>query len=401
MPMFAELFAKIRFANPDASDVVILSSHDYWIRKLVLKEMPCTTLALHPEGLCITPALIARTLLRLRLIKWQQIGKRGSLKDLARQTYLQYLLACLDQAKAKVVLTFIDNSVIFQKLSRMDHKRTYIAIQNGARTLACVRDSLPKPPHPLSTISMTNLFCFGQRDVELFARHGHKVDNPLPAGSLIGGYYKSVVSTATTEPKFDLCLISQWHNHFFEEMAGDGFPACAARRTSAGMHGLNSFLLRLLKETGLSLVICPRNDDIAEREYYKSLFGDRVQLVEADRENFSTYRAIEQSRLAIALNSTTLSEVFAWGQKTLWCNVPNDEHYEMPEAGISYFAGDDYSAFKERVLMLLKMPRDEYEKLTREKARYINQYDPANPPHEIIRMAVIKALSGSDQSTSC
>ena len=68
---------------------------------------------------------------------------------------------------------------------------------------------------------MTNFFCFGQRDVDLFNAHGHKVDVYLPVGSLLGGYYKAIVSAPVAKLKFDLCLISQWHGHFFEKIVGD------------------------------------------------------------------------------------------------------------------------------------------------------------------------------------
>ncbi len=396
MKTFFRLIAKIKFANPKANKIAILYSDDFWLRKLILKDMLATTLSLYPEDyrIYVTPVLIGRTLLRLRLINWLQIQKNFSFKELSRQIYVQYILACLDQIKAKVVLTTIDNSSFFHNLSRIDKKRVYFAIQNGTRTLACVRDSLPLPPHQFSTILMSNFFCFGQRDIDLFVRHGHKVDNYFPVGSLIGSYYKSVVSVPSARPQFDLCLISQWHEHFFNEITGDDFSANASRRIGAGIKGLNSFVLRLLEEAGLNLVVCLRNDlDDAEVSFYKDTFGDRVRIAESDRKNFSTYRVAEQSRLVIALNSTTLAELFSWGQKVLWCNVPNDVHYEMAEADISYFHGDDYNAFKVRALMLLKMPQEDYEIHTRDRARYINNYDPTTPSYEIIRSAVIAKLS--------
>ena len=395
--IFSKTMSKLKFSNPEINPVVILYPEDYWVKELVLNDISSTTLELRSTSIHVTPSLIVRTLLRLREINWLKINKKSILRDLFRQVYAQYVLACIDQTKAKVVLTFIDNSGFFQNLSRIDPKRIYFAIQNGTHTLASVGYSLPSPPHPYSTISMTNFFCFGQRDIDLFSRYGHRVDNYFPVGSLIGSYYKSVVSVLVTKKQFDLCLISQWHDHFFGEIIGDDSLACVSRRIGAGIKGLNSFMLRLLEETGLSLVICPRNDHAAaEVSFYKETFGEKATIAEPDRKDFSTYRFVEQSRLVIALNSTTLAEVFSWGQKVLWCNVTDDEHYEMPEAGISYFHGDDYNAFKERVLMLLKMSKEDYEMRTHEGARYINNYNPANPPHEIIRSAVIKVLSNSN-----
>ena len=390
--------SNITFVNPKKNKVAIIHEYDFWIKGLILKDLPSTTLGIYPENntIYVTLTLIARLLLRLRFIKLLGYVKGITFKSLLKEVYGQYILACLDQMEAKVVLTTIDNSSFFHRLSRMDQQRTYFAIQNGARTLACVRDSLPKFPHPSSTISMTNFFCFGQRDVDLFNVHGHKVDVYLPVGSLLGGYYKAMVSAPVEELKFDLCLISQWHGHFFEKIVGDDFPQSEARRTKAGIEGLNNFLFRLLTETKLTMVICLRSDDMAEHQYYDSLFGCRVEIVNSDRKKFSTYRTIEQSKLAVALNSTTLSEVFAWRQKVLWCNVPDDEHFEMHEASISYFHGDDYNAFKNRVIELMNISNDDYKEITKFGAHYINNYDSMNPPHEIIRSSIIKALSNGN-----
>jgi len=391
--MFSRLLTKIKFTNPEPSPIVILYDYDYWIKELILKELKSTTLDIYPTKLYITPKLIIRTFLRMRFINWCEINKKTILKNLFRQIYDQYLLACIDQTKARVVITAIDNSNFFHKLSRLDAKRSYFAIQNGTRTLSCVRDSLQSSTNNRLTISMTNFFCFGQRDVDLFVKNGHDIDNYFPVGALISGYYKSVISTPLAKPLFDLCLISQWHASLFGNISGDDFTARSSRRIGASIAAMNLFLIRLIAETGLNLVICTRKNDAAERDYYCSSFGSKVKFIESDRKNFSTYRAAEQSRLVVGMNSTTLAEIFSWGHKVLWCNLPNDDHYEMPEAGISYFCGDDYSEFKERVLTLLSMPLAEYKIHTCEGARYINNYNPANPPHQIIRSVILEALS--------
>ncbi len=69
----------------------------------------------------------------------------------------------------------------------------------------------------------------------------------------------------------------------------------------------------------------------------------------------------------------------------------------MPEAGISYFEGTDYVVFKERVMLIIDMTQGECEQNTKEKAYYINCYDhaqPAQPPHEVYRSTMVRALSG-------
>jgi hypothetical protein len=392
-----KLFALLRrqsFSAPERNQVAILHHEDYWLRALILQELPATTVRVYPEATVVylRPYLAWRFVLALGRVAWRE-ALRGGKNGMFRELYCCYLIALLDQIGARTVLTHIDNSRIFQKLSRMDMRRNYFAIQNGTRTLACVRDSLPQAPHPMARISMSNLFCFGQRDVELFSAQGHHIDHYFPVGSLLGSYYKTRQTALPAVPRFDLCLISQWHPHFFGDLGGDEYIWQAARRIRRGMDGMHQFLTQLLDETDLTLAVCLRNDDAEERRFYEAMFGERAVLIPADRKNFSTYRTAEASKLAIGLNSTTLAEVFAWGNKVLWCNVPADEHLQMPEAGPAYFAGADYAAFKRQVLELVAMLPAQFAGATRSNAHFINAFDADRPAHMVIRQAVLASLS--------
>jgi len=391
------MLSSIRFKNPKSNRVAIIYDDDYWIKTLILRDIPSTTIGVYPEGffIYITPQLTFKLILRLRSIQWGRIAhNKLNLKEFFYKIYLQYLLSCLDQIQAKIVLTYIDNSRLFQDLSRLDSKRVYFAIQNGTRTLHCVRDSLQKRPNEYSKISMTNFFCFGQRDVDLFKSHGHEIDNYLPVGALVGGYYKSKISYWKIDTPFDLCLISQWHKHFFDGSTGDDYRSQVCQRNARGIQGMIQLLQRLQKEEELKLVICLRHDsDDQELIFYQNAFGSKVRIVSSVRKEFSTYRIAENSKLVIALNSTTLLELFSWGNKVLWCNTSNDIHFAMPEAGISYFQGDDYNKFRSRIIGLLDMPLEEYRKKTNYGASYLSGYDPFNPPHEIIRSTIVKILS--------
>ncbi len=397
---FSKFFAKIKLSNPVRGEIAILYSYDRWVRTLVLQEMRATTLPLLPECIYITPQIICLALIRFRRINLRKPAHADVinwLKNIAYQISAQYIGACLDYVGAKVVLTNIDNSTFFQRLSHLDGDRTYFAIQNGTRTLYCVRDSLPAHPHPSSKIAMTNYFCFGQREIDLYTQQGHHIDQWLPVGSLVGGYFKSVISTKNVPHRYDLCLVSQWHEHFFDTGAGVHENA-QYKRVGAAIDGLNRFIAKLIDETDLSLVVCLRSNISGEREYYEKLFRGKAIIPAADLNDFSTYRAAEQSRLVVALNSTTLSEILSWKHKVLWCNLTNDEHYEMTVAGICYFSGDDYEAFRERVSYLLNMPQSEFEKCIEGRVSYINNFNPASPPHQLIRSKVIQVLMNASKS---
>ncbi len=383
------LFANVAFKPLQPNKIAILHHSDYWIRRLVLNGAGATTISVYPETsvIHIRLGILWRALIcAIRLKFWLTLN--CGLKATLRKLYDCYLISLLDYIGAEVVLTHVDNSHVFQRLSRADPRRSYFAIQNGVRTLTCVRDGLPSH---IEEISMTNFFCFSRRDVDLFTKHGHKIDRYLPVGSMVGAAYRSFYPDVNNVPKYDLCLVSQWHDHFYHEIVGDEFPQRLARRTRAALDAMNQFLVRLLSETGLTMAICAR-DAGAEQEFYKTLFGEKVVFPPVDLRNFSTYRTADKSRLVIGLHSTVLSEVFSWGHKVLWCNATEDEYFEMPEASLSYFHGDDYALFKHRVLNILDMPQSIYEAETFENAQYINTINPSLSPHEMINKKIAETL---------
>jgi len=396
------LLRRLTFIWPERNEVAVIHVDDFWLRRLILEDIPATTIPIFPEEgrICIHPKILIRIVLRLALILPLRVAMDRQKNRAARRIYEAYLLELLDEIGARVVLTFVDNSLAFQRLSRLDSKRLYLAVQNGTRTLSCVRDSRTVIPASLRTISMTNFYCFGERDIFLFRKHEHQIDNMLPIGSLVGGYYKSMISNGQQPKKYDLCLISQWHSHFFEDDQGRAFPSDSAKRIGRAITALIEFLQRLISETKLSMIVCLRNsDDAGERRYFEARFNGSATITGGTAgRDFSTYRASEESKLTLALNSTVLAEVIAWGEKTLWCNIVEDEHYEMPELGISYFCGRDYDAFRRRVVDLIDMPAETYREMTADAARFINNFDPKTPPHAIIRKALLEALAPSNSN---
>jgi len=104
-----KFFAVIRFSNPKKNDVVVLYD-DYWVKQLVLRDIESTTIQCYPDVIYLTPILVFRTLFRIERNDWIQIVANGSVKIFLSKIYLLYILSCIDQAQAKIVVTFIDNS---------------------------------------------------------------------------------------------------------------------------------------------------------------------------------------------------------------------------------------------------------------------------------------------------
>ena len=79
----------------------------------------------------------------------------------------------------------------------------------------------------------------------------------------------------------------------------------------------------------------------------------------------------------------------------LYTNLLNSEWLEMPEAGISYYNKNDYEGFKNKINELINMDIDNYRKITHKNAKYICNYNPKKPAHEIIRSTILKDIGCS------
>jgi surface carbohydrate biosynthesis protein len=355
-----------------------------------LQNLPRTNIGSHEQELYITPSIIVRFLIQLRYFKLDLIKlEKTFIRKLRRcifDLYCHYWIACVDQTGAKVVLCFADNYFIFQRISILDKSRSYYAIQNGMRTLYCVRDRVPFP----GVISMTNFFCFGEREIDMFSKQKHLIENYIPIGSLIGGYYKTQISNYRIKKRYDICFISQMSpDEYSEENKTDEFYIIYLE----SLHILHEYINKYLKGKKRNMVIGLRTKDEREVNIYKKVFENNCEFEFMDRENFSTYKGVDKSELTISLNSTVLADVFSWGSKVLYANLLNSEWFEIPEAGISYYCENDYEGFKNKIDELLNMDIDEYRNMTQKNAKYICNYNPDQPAHEIIRSTILKEIN--------
>lgn len=378
----------VSFESPPKNKVAILYYDDYWIRRLILQDIPATTLEIYPRKIYISWNILYLILLELIKLNFKEYA--------LNKIYSLYIKSCLDSIGAKVVLCTIDNSSFFQKLSRFDWGRQYIGIQNGVRTKACLKDSLViNKNNDWQKISMPNLYCFGNRDIDLYKKYNHLIDNHVAVGSLIGGYFTSKIYDESLNKNYDICLVSQWVESIFDEAlllnvdAKNNFNTNVINRVSSSLIKLNKYLLRLINEETLKVCITLRTNNENELVFFKNCFGNNVKYINSDIKNFSSYRSCNESKLALGLNSTVLLEVLRTNTKVLFCNLYGYDYYEMADAGISYFEGDDYYEFKKRVLYLLKMNNDLYFSESKGKFEYISNINNENPPHLIIRGHVI------------
>ncbi len=381
--------ASIKFTNPKKSQVVIFdTTGSEALGKMVLEGIDHVVLHSRREVLYITPRILFGILSNLKHIKAMRYGQTDrdpvkSLKKLLGSLYRLYLLACIQYMHPKAVITFVDNSYPFQLISRIYKDAQFIAIQNGSRIRDCLKDSRPPFPQPGSIISMPLLVCFGMNDVELFKEHAHQIDTYYPGGSLKARYYKSFLSKQNLGSEFDLCLISEW-----DEETLSGKQMHSVRKA---MVTLDDFLSRYVKEQKTSLCVALRYDNKKEEEYFLNKYGDRITLIKANREQMSSYGAVDRSGVTVAFFSTLAREAFGWGAKVLSCNFSGDAQFDFPCQGFWSMDECEYGSFKKKLDHIRTMGHEEYLRQTKACAEYIMN-NRAKPSYEFVRELVLKQL---------
>lgn len=365
---------KVRFGGLKKSSVCLLHEECRNImHKMVLHDIDYSILPAAQEVFYITPLILfffIKNVIRHFLVKCH-------LKHL----YPVYMMSCVEYIHPKIVITFIDNSSIFHAVSRHYKKAAFYAIQNGIKCRHDVTDSLPPAPHPGSVISMPHLVCFGQHDIDLHKKYGHCIDYYHPVGSLIGGYFKTEIEPGRAPIKYDLCLVSQWRRGI---MNGDFFP-----EMKIAYEQLNEFVRRYVDERELKLCVatCRSNGDeqLEEQVYYRGLFGDAATVLRFDRLDFSTYRAMDKSRVTISVDSCAAWEAFGWGKKVFFCNFSADDALDFPEPGLWSLNRAGYEEFRQKLDYLLAIDEKEYLAIATEKMRRIMNYNFSLPAHKYIR----------------
>ena len=394
MPVLSRLARVARamtVASPRAARVVVFDREGAEVlAQMALRDVPHLVLDVRGERYYVSARLLwgmARRFIRVRTAAAP--GELpGGMRGIAELVWRSYLLACLDVIRPDVVVTYIDNSAAFQWASRNAGRGTFIAVQNGSRLRPNVRDWLPAAPRAGSVISMPHLYCFSRFEPELYARHRHRVDEFHVVGSIRGDFYRCVVGPARrSRAAYDLCVVSEWEASLFRP--DSPFPAVGAALTQLYAH-----LARFLAAHDCRVVVALRSPDPAEHAYFASLLGARATLVPGNRAEMSTYAAMEDSRVILALNSTAAREAFGWGHPVLFCNFTGDEGFGPPRRDPLWLVEDrGYAAFADALQRLLDMPSAEFAERARDAMPYIMHHDCARPAYDAVRAHVGAVLA--------
>ena len=299
------------------------------------------------------------------VVKWGCLLARALVRSESRFRVNLKLLneaAVIMVARPVFVVTFGENSERFGVLSQMIKDAEFIGIQNGLRgpTIEDINFSL----------SLTNCWCLGQDTVEKYRATQQKIETYEVVGSLKTALYINTPSKVT-KPEFDLCFVSQFRVARFERTL-----PLLKEITEVSVR----YALEYTRKKGLRFCIAgsaKENGFPSEYLFFKSLLSsEKLIFFPNDDNQFSSYRAIDRSRLAITNHSTAGFEALSRGKRVLFFNPSGDRYFDVPkieQSELWRLSGADltYLDFEERVDNILSMETSEWEKRS---ARYAEHF---------------------------
>lgn len=335
------------------------------------------------ESINLSPLLVIRSL--IYLMKGNKINS--------------YAKAFIDQTHPSIIITFIDNNPLFQKLDaeNKDGRIKFIAIQNGYRVFTGTKEIVAVCGGNARLIYHSNFFCFGKYDVDQYTKGGAKVDNFYPCGSLIDSYYRSMAyRNKSNVHSSGICLIADgWDTFGYASMFGH-------LRLSYEL--LLNYLKKFSERNEMAITVaCKRHSGTEglkhEIEWLQQHLGDRVNYVANKEKDWVSYSLSDNADVVVGGFTTLLRETFGRGKKVLSCNYSGDSTLEFPIDGICLLKQNGYQIFEDRLLEILSMDVDNYKKCCHKPPSYLIGYKETNPIHsfiaEIIRehIAAVNTLS--------
>ena len=361
--------SEIKWSAPRQVKIAIYDAYSLEALVPLLGEKTYEVIFTRGEMLYITPGILWGVLINLVRV---------------RHPFSAYLLTLIQHIRPAIVVTLVDNDWCFGKVAQHHKAARFLAIQNGMRCLA--RDNAPGT----RPIYLAEFACFGGYEVDMYVGHGVKGGTFYPIGSLRDSYYREYYAESTPSIKYDLCLVSE-----VDEALPQLYP-----EIEGAIRKLAVYLAAFCERTNKKICIAARSDPdenrqayLYERQWYREQMGEWGNLIPNNRQKYSTYHLIDSSAVSLSFYSTALVEAFGRGRRSLFCNFSDNVLYDLPEMSAWTLESCSYEAFEERLLSLLEMNDEEFQKKSSRAASYMMNYNKENPPHVFLRKLLAEAVN--------
>ena len=301
-----------------------------------------------------------------------------------KKIFTSYLISVISEIKPSIIVTYIDNSFKFFEISKLLEKQyKFIAIQLSAR-YDIIRFKLEfekKIRHEDLTkyFFIPHYLCFGDYEKNLYEKNKILVKNYQKIGSLkliqAMDYFKKSKEKIENN-KYDICLVSDdasgFSKHFSESSLEKDYAKIA------------SFAIQFSKKFNKKFIFIWKRyqnhpDHIREYEFYRKQLTDNefnylLNNSVHKTDQFSSYKALIESKVVIGVSTTMLREKLSLKGKILTCNYTNLPLFNFPKDGIFVLKKYEYSDFENKLNFLLEMSNEEYFDKIKEVAPYIIKF---------------------------
>ena len=401
------LRSKFIFKTPKKHDLILFDDDSFFDMKNVISGFNYFILQVRTER--VTKVYISFKIFR-------NIFKNFSKGNL----FTAYLVSLIELIEPKVVITNIDNSVKFSDVAKiLEKKITFIAIQNAARYELLELDYLYRTKkikkNYLKKFYIPNFFSFGDYERDLYPKLQINVKNIYPAGSSRWASFLNHIKKenhSLEKYNSDICLIPE---HLAKGMHSTfGLNAKTRKKINdpklleninikKGWVNVIKYTIKFCIKNNMKLVIPLKCGKISAPAAYKieyNFFKDNLEsnefnyfnscLIENERDNFSSYRAVKNSKVTVGNVSTLLRNKLGTGGKILSCNLTKVEVYNFPIGGICSLNNCTYLEFEKRLLEIYLISKESYFSKMDKKPDYVMRFNKNNSTINLIREKLLQ-----------
>lgn len=378
------LSVKLIFKSPKKTNLVIfddVSSKD--LRKYLLKNQKIFILKnrfQRIDRIYLSIKIIIKFFINLKLI----LKPNFFLQDI-------YFLSVIEFLEPKLVLTFIDNSLQFSKLCKVNksEKINFLAIQNGTRLEWREQDFLFKKKLIKKNLnlsySLSHFLSFGEFENDELKKYGINIKKITYVGSIrLANFLKDLYlkKINISKHKFDICLVSDygaWINKYY------GLNINDFTKAEEGMIKLIKFTIKFCVEKKLKFILSFKRKYktegyLEEQSWYKKILTKEEYNYILNNSNYknedTSYKCCFESKVVLGNMSALLRENLAFGNKILSCNFTKKNLYDFPIEGICKLKNCNYDEFCKRLIYIIKINKKTYfSKITKRKNYLVEHYD--------------------------
>ena len=320
-------FEKIKNKKDSQSDFIIFDdTNSNLIQQIIPQGYTFSIFKTRPVELILFPSILLKILKNIIFLRPFQkfASNKNFITNILWQLLCIYIKSYIELANPKAVITSIDNCTKFAWLSKNISDIPFIAIQNGFRLSHAI--NIKEIYH------CQHLFCFGKFEVDNFPKRKWTVNNFYPVGSLNSSlYFKERHANNSDKNEFDFLVISCWRGNI-------GF-AKDVKDSMKAMRIFDQEFAAYLKEKDLKVAIILRSErdsdqwimpeiGMSEEEYFQSIYGKSVILLDTDLKIRNVYSIMQKSNVILAaFPSTCLFEALGIEKKVLFCDFTNNDKY--------------------------------------------------------------------------